>query len=61
MIVKIITVFLLLMAALGMFAKARLNARRRKDPPKLAKTCRQCGRPVIGKGPCPCNDRVTKG
>ncbi len=51
MLVKIVTLFLVFVAVLGMFGKLRLLV-----PKKLRKaaTCDACGRHLIGKGPCPC-------
>ena len=49
MIFKIVTLFLVAMGVLGMFGKLRVP----KLPLRQAK-CRACGRPKIGKGPCPC-------
>ena len=48
MIVKIVTLFLVVMAVLAMFGRLRM--------PKIgaSKRCKACGRPKIGKGPCPC-------
>jgi len=47
-IVKIVTLFLIAMGVLAMFGKLRI--------PRIgqSKTCRHCGRPRIGSGPCPC-------
>lgn len=51
MILKIVTLFLVFIAVLGMFGKLNLLI-----PKKLRKTakCRHCGRHKIGKGSCPC-------
>lgn len=46
---KIVSLFLIFMVVLAMFGRLRL--------PKLkigAAKCKSCGRPRIGKGPCPC-------
>lgn len=50
-LVKIVTLFLVFIAILGMFGKLSLLI-----PKKLRKaaTCSNCGRHLIGKGPCPC-------
>lgn len=57
MLIKAMTVFLVVMAALAMFGKLRLP-RRRKGAPRLgAGTCSACGRPLIGPGRCPCTTR----
>lgn len=51
MLVKIVSLFLVFIAVLGMFGKLSLLI-----PKKLRKTavCKSCGRHKIGKGPCPC-------
>lgn len=48
MIIKVVLIFLVVMALLGVFGRMRL--------PRLlsSKKCPKCGRPRIGKGPCPC-------
>lgn len=53
-IVKIVTLMLVVLAGLAIFGRMRLGLPGRKAPPRLAATCRDCGRPRIGKGPCPC-------
>lgn len=51
MIIKIATLFLVVMAVLAMFGRIRMpNLGRIKS----AKKCKACGRPKIGKDPCPC-------
>ena len=52
MIVKIVWIFLLFMAVLAMFGRLRF--------PRIgiAKKCRACGKPKIGKGPCSCGKDV---
>jgi len=57
MLVKVILLFLLAMALVGMIGKllfpnARPLARRRSA------YCPDCGRPHIGKGPCACGKRT---
>lgn len=59
MLVKIILVFLLAMALIGMIGKllfpdaaARLTRRR------AARPCPRCGMPQIGKSGCSCKDRT---
>ena len=49
MIVKIVLLFLVGMGVLAMFGRLRLPRIGR-----VSKTCRACGRPRIGSGPCPC-------
>lgn len=50
MIIKIVTLFLILMAVLAMFGRLRM--------PRIGKLrstkCANCGAPRIGKGPCAC-------
>ncbi|MEL7013456.1 MAG: hypothetical protein AAGM21_13535 [Pseudomonadota bacterium] len=50
--IKIVTLFLIFIAVMAMFGRLRL--------PKIGKfgrrqdaVCKTCGRPRIGKGPCP--------
>lgn len=50
MLVKIVVFFLVGMAVLAMFGRLRLPRLRRKD----ARRCGNCGRFLIGKGPCEC-------
>ncbi len=51
MIVKVILLFLLVMAVIGMIgSKLGWLAL----PRTRAKFCSSCGRPLIGRGPCPC-------
>ena len=50
MLVKIVLLFLVAMAVLAMFGRLKLPGLRRKD----ARRCRNCGRFLIGKGPCEC-------
>ena len=50
MILKIVALFLVFIAVLGMFGKARLLLPKRVRDAK----CETCGRYRIGKGPCPC-------
>lgn len=57
MIVKIITLMLVVMAALAIFGRLRLKLPGKKPPPKLITTCQHCGRPRIGKTPCDCLDK----
>lgn len=51
MLVKIVSIFLVVMMVLAMFGKLRLLAPWRT---KVAAKCEACGRHKIGKGPCPC-------
>jgi hypothetical protein len=50
MLVKIVTLFLIGMAVLAMFGRLRM--------PKVRlpgrRTCKACGRPLVGRGECPC-------
>ena len=59
MLVKIVIVFLAAMAGIAMLSNmlfpgrlAALMGRRKR--PALSGKCSACGRPKIGKGPCPC-------
>lgn len=51
MLTKIVALFLVFVAVLGMFGKLRLLI-----PKQLQRTakCEACGAPKVGKGPCPC-------
>ncbi|TQS71415.1 hypothetical protein ERN12_10300 [Rhodobacteraceae bacterium] len=57
MLLKVMALFLVVMAVLAMFGRLRLprigptNASR-----KLRGRCKSCGRPRIGTGRCPCKD-----
>ena len=51
-IVKIVTIFLIVIAVLAMFGRLRLRLPG-LDRRAQAK-CPRCGRHKIGKGPCPC-------
>lgn len=52
MLVKIVTLFLIVMVALAMFGRLRLPKVR---PPTLVRgRCRSCGAPRVGRGACPC-------
>lgn len=51
MLVKIVSLFLVFMAVLAMFGRLRLPSLRRSGRSK----CPNCGRPRIGRGPCPCD------
>jgi hypothetical protein len=50
MVFKIVTLFLVFIAVLGMFGKLGLLVPRRLSSAK----CPSCGRYRIGRGPCPC-------
>lgn len=52
MIVKIVTLFLVVMALLAMFG--RLRVPRMRMPKRVSKKCPACGRYRLGKGPCAC-------
>ncbi len=50
MIIKIVTLFLIVMGVLAMFGRLRIPGQK-----KLAsRKCPNCGRYRIGKGPCAC-------
>lgn len=55
MLVKIVTIFLILMAALAVFGRLRFPSLRTKLSRRGK--CPACGRPLIGKGDCPCGGR----
>jgi hypothetical protein len=50
MLVKIVLVFLIVMAGLAIFGRLRFPGQTRLS----RSTCGTCGRPRIGKGPCAC-------
>jgi hypothetical protein len=50
MLVKVVVLFLVIMAVLAMFGRLRLPGLRKRDTRK----CTRCGRFLIGKGPCDC-------
>lgn len=50
MLSKVVLLFLVFIAVLGMFGKLRLPGAKRLGGAR----CPQCGRPRIGRGPCPC-------
>lgn len=55
MLLRVVLLFLLFMAVIAWAGRARLGwllprATRRR----LARHCRHCGAPLVGKGPCPC-------
>lgn len=51
MLTKIVTLFLVFIAILGIFGKLHVLLPRRRQ--KTAR-CKNCGRHLIGKGPCEC-------
>ena len=62
MLIKVMILFLLAMAVLAMIGKLRLPGRAGKRRGKLAAMrCKRCGRPRIGKGPCPCETKTSGG
>ncbi len=50
--IKVVTFFLIFIVVLAMFGRLRLPWREEKRTG--AKRCPDCGRPLIGKGPCAC-------
>jgi hypothetical protein len=54
MLIKVVVLFLILMAVLAIFGRLRLPCIRRSDPRK----CARCGRFLIGKGPCDCRKQT---
>ena len=56
MMIKIMSLFLVVMAVLALFGRLRLPGRKpRQTLQRLGQPCPRCGRPKIGPGPCPCN------
>ena len=55
MILKIVTLFLIVMAVMAMFGRLRFPGQERLRR-MTSKKCRACGRPRIGSGPCPCGE-----
>ncbi|WP_205626826.1 hypothetical protein [Pseudoponticoccus marisrubri] len=53
MVVKIVFLFLAVMAVLAMFGRLRVPGKRHLDR-LSSKRCKRCGRFRIGSGPCPC-------
>nr|WP_083834618.1 hypothetical protein [Oceanicola sp. S124] len=53
MILKVVILFLAVMAVLAMFGKLRVPGR--PAPRRPGGKCPKCGRHRIGKGPCPCS------
>ena len=51
MILKIVSLFLVFMAVLAMFGRLRMP---RIGLSRPKGKCSACGRPRIGRGPCPC-------
>lgn len=52
MLTKIVTIFLVFIAVLGMFGKLYWLLPKRRE--KKAARCETCGRHLIGSGPCDC-------
>ncbi len=50
MLSKVVVLFLVFIAVLGMFGKLRFPGARKLD----SKRCPKCGRLRIGRGPCDC-------
>lgn len=50
--VKIVSLFLIAMVVMAIFFRNRIPGRRMR-PAK----CPACGRPLIGRGPCPCGGK----
>ena len=55
MLIKGMTLFLVVMAVLAMFGKLRLPGTTGRK--RVGARCPRCGRPKIGKGPCPCTKK----
>lgn len=58
MLVKIILVFLLAMALVGMIGKVLFPGAGARLGRKRSAYCPDCGRPRIGKGPCACGKQA---
>ena len=58
MLAKIVALFLVFIAVLGMFGKLRAPRLPGLDRLKRlgSRRCPDCGRFTIGKGPCPCKE-----
>jgi hypothetical protein len=56
MMLKIVALFLVFIAILGMFGKLRFPGQKRLAQAK----CPKCGRYRIGKGPCSCGKTLKK-
>ncbi|MGB1235903.1 MAG: hypothetical protein ACPG5U_09225 [Planktomarina sp.] len=54
MILKIVTIFLIGIAVLGMFGKVKYPGQAALQNAK----CKSCGRFKIGKGPCNCGGQI---
>lgn len=59
MILKIVSLFLIGIAVLGMFGRLRWPGSQKrigkKNPrPAKPRKCKNCGAYIIGDGPCPC-------
>jgi len=50
-LVKIVSLFLVGMVVLAMFGRLRMP----RVPRMTAAKCARCGRPRIGRAPCPCS------
>lgn len=57
MLMKIATLMLILVAALSIFGGVRLKKRKQGG---RGASCKSCGRPLIGKGPCACGHNPTR-
>ncbi len=57
MLAKIVALFLVVIAVLGIFGKLRLPGVGRLSRREAGKKCPRCGRHKIGEGPCPCGER----
>ncbi|SOB94726.1 hypothetical protein [Rhodobacter maris] len=54
--IKIMSLFLIVMVGLALFGRLRLPRPKRAQ---RHRTCPRCGRPQIGPGPCPCTKSET--
>lgn len=54
MLVRVVLLFLVLMAALAMFGKLKLPSLKPPSKRLEARKCPKCGSYKVGKGPCNC-------
>lgn len=52
--VKVVSLFLIAILALGMFGKLRVPKIRKRGGVPKAKKCKSCGNYLIGDTPCQC-------
>ncbi len=56
---KVVSLFLVVMAVLALFGRLRVPKVGARKKPKAIDTrkCPECGAFIVGKGPCPCTSR----